>query len=75
MTDVHIFNTKTHTLSRVAQENKQRIVPVLYPCVRTLRDTIVTADIYSHEIVEFNSKTDQVRVVAQMPSELTDDSE
>ena len=67
--DIHIFSVRTHKLKRVATENDLKIVPVVYPCVRTQPDIVVTADIYSHEILEYDTIADTVRVVAQMPGE------
>ena len=69
LTDVHIFDHKSRSLKKVAFKNKHGIVPVVYPSVSMLdRNLIVTADVYTHQVFEYDRLADQMRVIGRLPS-------
>ena len=74
MTDIFMFNVSSAQVRQVASSNSKSIVPVVYPCVSINSDTVLTADIYTQDVLEYKKSSQSVRVVARLPSEqLTDD--
>ncbi len=57
MTDIFMFNVNTAQVRQVAPSNSKSIVPVVYPCVRINSDTVLTADIYTQDVLEYKKSS------------------
>ena len=60
------------TLKRVAVKNRKRIVPMVYPCVCISPEIVITADVFTHEIIEYDLQSDIVNVVGQISHSAAD---
>ena len=64
--DIFIFNAETQAIREVNsfEEGTQSVVPHVFPCICTQENIVLTVDLHTRRIIEYNHSAGKIRVVS-----------
>ena len=67
--DVHIFDARANEIREISCTEEEiayrsSLVPHNFPCLRTRENIVVTVDLHTRKVIEYNHATGKVKPVA-----------